>query len=79
MEINCGNSTDELIGFCECEIEGNKKSINIKKKFGCKLNNFDLQNIELFELKKGNHCLREVLIKSCNKKGIYMSFWLLEL
>ena len=33
MEINCGIGTDELIGFCECEIEGHKKSINIKKKF----------------------------------------------
>ena len=25
MEINCGNITDELIGFLECEIEGKKK------------------------------------------------------
>lgn len=25
FEINCKNITDQLIGFCECEIEGQKK------------------------------------------------------
>ena len=49
LEINCENITDNSIGICECEIDGQIKRIDIKtKKCQSELNyNFDFQKIEV--------------------------------
>ena len=81
LEINCENIIHQDIGYCECEIEGQIKRIQItKKNCECLINRFDCKNIDLFELQKGNNDLNEIPIKSFdkikdkiyNKKGIYI-------